>query len=140
MVHCLRRECLRLRLHEPLDVSRRQLVQRVSQGVARNIELARYTWQVYHLIHAVELSKVAKKQLASVPTHVADKLFDWVEAVQKFGLESVRQRPGLHDEPLKGERAGQRSIRLSKSWRAIYVIRSVGVEVTFVKEVTHHAY
>ena len=78
---------------------------------------------MYHVIHAVELSKAAKKQLASVPTHVVDKLFDWVQAVEKFGLEAVRQRSGLHDVTSRSKAIG-----------------SVGVEVAFVKEVTHHAY
>ena len=31
--------------------------------------------------------------------------------------------PGYHDEPLKGHRAGQRSIRLSRAYRAIYEIK-----------------
>ncbi len=39
-----------------------------------------------------------------------------------IGLSEVRKVPGYHDEPLKGQRKGQRSIRLSRSYRAIYVI------------------
>jgi hypothetical protein len=34
----------------------------------------------------------------------------WVDDVEERGLEEVRKIPGWHDEPLKGERKGQRSI------------------------------
>jgi len=43
----------------------------------------------------------------------------WIEAVEEDGLEATRRVPGFHDEPLKGPRRGQRSIRLSRQWRAI---------------------
>jgi proteic killer suppression protein len=49
--------------------------------------------------------------------------------------------PGYHDEPLHGQRAGQRSIRLSRQWRAIYVTLSDGrVEFIELQEVNPHAY
>lgn len=58
-----------------------------------------------------------------------------------MGLESVRKIKGFHDEPLKGKRSGQRSIRLNKSYRAIYVInRDGGVEIVEVQEVNKHEY
>jgi proteic killer suppression protein len=37
-------------------------------------------------------------------------------------LLEVRKIKGFHDEPLKGNRKRQRSIRLSKAYRAIYVV------------------
>lgn len=52
--------------------------------------------------------------------------------VQEAGLPEVRKIPGLHDEPLKGERHGQRSIRLNRSWRAIYTETADG-KITFVE-------
>jgi proteic killer suppression protein len=61
----------------------------------------------------------------------------WVDDVEERGIAEVRKVPGYHDEPLKGERSGERSIRLNRSWRAIYVVR--GDEI-LVKEVTHHVY
>jgi proteic killer suppression protein len=58
-----------------------------------------------------------------------------------MSLESVRKIKGFHDEPLKGKRLGQRSIRLNKSYRAIYVIdRDGGVEIVEVQEVNKHEY
>lgn len=48
--------------------------------------------------------------------------------------------PGYHDEPLKGRRAGQRSIRLSRAYRAIYEIRVDDVTFVSVEEVNKHDY
>lgn len=62
-------------------------------------------------------------------------------AVNTIGVEAVRKRPGWHDEPLVGDRKNQRSIRLNKQWRAIYIIRDKGqVEFIEIKEVTPHEY
>jgi len=64
-----------------------------------------------------------------------------VASVESKGLEEVRRQPGWHDEPLKGQRRGQRSIRLNRQWRAIYVVLSDGtVEFCEVREVTPHDY
>lgn len=84
----------------------------------------------------VIVSKKAKKQLRKVPLKVQAKLEHWMEIVEKEGVFEVRKIPGFHDEPLKGHREGQRSIRLSRSWRAIYHI----VDNIIVIEVTHHDY
>lgn len=56
-------------------------------------------------------------------------------------LGEVRKIPGYHDEPLKGTRTGQRSIRLSKAYRAIYEIDQEGkIEIVKVLEVNKHDY
>jgi proteic killer suppression protein len=41
--------------------------------------------------------------------------------VEEQGIEEAREIPGYHDEPLRGEREGQRSVRLSRAYRAIYI-------------------
>lgn len=65
----------------------------------------------------------------------------WIEAVEEDGSDATRRVPGFHDEPLKGKRRGQRSIRLSRQWRAIYEIRTDGgTQFASVEEVTPHAY
>lgn len=92
------------------------------------------------VIHVVVLSARARKQLRVVPAFIATKLAAWVEAVEQDGLESVRKMPGFHDEPLKGPRKGQRSIRLSRAYRAIYEIRAGEVEFVSVEEVNKHDY
>ena len=57
------------------------------------------------------------------------------------GLEAVRQRPGYHDEPLKGQRLGQRSVRLNRAYRAIYVEHDdAKVRLFEVIEVNKHDY
>ena len=48
--------------------------------------------------------------------------------------------PGYHDEPLKGRRAGQRSIRLSRAYRAIYEIKEDTAKFVSVEEVSKHEY
>ena len=93
-----------------------------------------------YVIDRVVLSIQARKQLLVVPAHVALKLAAWVEAVETTGLESVRKVSGYHDEPLKGKRRGQRSIRLSLAYRAIYTIRNDHMEFVSVDEVSKHDY
>jgi proteic killer suppression protein len=57
------------------------------------------------------------------------------------GMPSVRKLPGFHDEPLKGTRLGQRSIRLNRAYRAIYMERhGGGIELVEVIEVNKHEY
>ena len=81
------------------------------------------------------------KQLRKVPPHVVVKLMAWVEAVETTGLENVRKIPGFHDEPLKGQRSGERSIRLSKAHRAIYRVTVDGLrELVEIQEVNKHVY
>ena len=92
------------------------------------------------VIVTVVLSKRAKRDIEKVPGHVALKLAAWVESVETDGLEVVRKVPGFHDEPLKGDRKGQRSIRLSRAYRAIYVIKKQELEFVSIEEVNKHEY
>ena len=69
------------------------------------------------------------------------KLRAWIDDVENNGLEEARRRPGYHDEPLHGERRGQRSVRLNRAWRAIYIVVDGGtVEFVEVEEVNKHVY
>ncbi len=93
------------------------------------------------MITEVEISKRAQKQLKKIPQGIVRNLQLWVQAVTTVGLEEVRKIPGYHDEPLKGDRAGQRSIRLSRSYRAIYEIREDDtIKFVSVEEVSKHDY
>jgi len=74
----------------------------------------------------VELAKGARAELRQVPVHISVKLKSWVDLVERRGLMAARRIPGYRDEALKGARVGQRSIRLSRSYRAIYTITSSG--------------
>jgi toxin HigB-1 len=98
------------------------------------------------MINTVNISSRARKQLKKVPLHVVRKLAGWVISVEEKGIEEIRKIPGYHDKPLTGLRMGQRSIRLSISYRAVYQIRRVettqhkAVEFVSVEEITKHKY
>lgn len=93
------------------------------------------------MITAVVLQPAVTKALRKLPTRISRKLLLWVAAVERDSLEQVRKQPGYHDEPLRGQRAGQRSIRLSHAYRAIYIVRRDGsVEFVSVEEVHKHGY
>ncbi len=86
-------------------------------------------------------SKQVTKQLDRVPERIALKFFAWVTSVKLAGIREVRRSPGFHDEPLKGDRRGQRSVRLNNAYRAIYIQRSDGlIELIEVIEVNKHEY
>ena len=76
-----------------------------------------------------------------MPSYIATKLNGWISMVENDGIEEARKIPGYHDEPLSGNRKGQRSIRLSKAYRAIYEVKKDGqVEFLSVEEVHKHEY
>jgi proteic killer suppression protein len=92
------------------------------------------------VIKIVEIAISVKKNFHKIPLPIKKKLFTWVAAVEERGLNEVKKIPGYHDEPLKGDRQGQHSIRLNKQWRAIYKIINKKVEFVLIQEVTLHAY
>ncbi len=65
-------------------------------------------------------SKTFTKQLEKVPKHIKNKFMLWLFSVETIGIMETMKSKGFHDEPLKGERYGQRSVRLSQSYRLIY--------------------
>lgn len=93
------------------------------------------------MIHRVDLTKRARKDLTKSPRHIQMKFRVWVSSVEAIGLTETRKGSGWHDEPLQGDREGQRSIRLNRQWRAIYVEMAHGaVELALVEEVMPHDY
>lgn len=77
--------------------------------------------------NAIVLKMISITPLAFKPNPIAKDAF--------IGI------PGYHDEPLKGNRTGQRSIRLSKAYRAIYIIdNDDNIEIVKVLEVNKHDY
>lgn len=69
----------------------------------------------------VHITKFAEKQIKKLPKAISEALFIWVESVELGEVAEIRKLKGYHDEPLKGDRKGQRSIRLNRSYRAIYI-------------------
>lgn len=89
----------------------------------------------------VTWSKSVDKQLGRVPEMIARKFRIWVALVEESGVAEVRKCQGFHDELLRGKRQGQRSVRLNRAYRAIYVERDSGaIELIEVLEVNKHDY
>ena len=60
--------------------------------------------------------------------------------ISKAAQRGARKAP-VHDEPLRGQREGERSIRLSRQWRAIYRVLADGnAEFIEIQEVSPHDY
>lgn len=115
----------------------------------RKLQIDKYVYFTYILRRhglltskpVVTLSKVAEKQLRKVPNQIRIKFSYWCDLIQTIGLRESRRYKGFHDEPLQGDRFGQRSVRLSKAYRAIYrVILSEKIELIEVLEVNKHDY
>lgn len=89
----------------------------------------------------IYIAERAERQISKVPHFIRDKLYQWVERVEEFGIHEIRKIKSFHDEPLEGKRAGQRSIRLNRSYRAIYN-QNLENELIIIKviEVTKHEY
>ena len=61
--------------------------------------------------------------------------------MDKVSFIKVRKIPGYHDELLKGKRKGQRSIRLSKAYRAFYTeYKYEGINTISIEEINKHEY
>ncbi|WP_058450755.1 type II toxin-antitoxin system mRNA interferase toxin, RelE/StbE family [Legionella jamestowniensis] len=89
----------------------------------------------------IELTINAQKDLIKIPVYIKEKLLLWVDSVERMGIQKIRTIPGFHDEPLKGDRQGQRSIRLNKAYRAIYVENEQNdIVIISVIEVNKHEY
>lgn len=92
------------------------------------------------MVDRVDFSRV-KSKISKLPEHIRVKLFSWAMAVEFDGIREIRKLSGYHDEPLKGKRLGQRSIRLSRSYRAIYEERIDGeINLIEIVEVNKHEY
>lgn len=85
------------------------------------------------MITEILISRQALKDLKRTPQYLQEKFRAWLVAVNKSGLEETRKRSGWHDEPLHGDRKGQRSIRLNKQWRAIYILKKKMAKLNFLR-------
>lgn len=95
--------------------------------------------------NVVYLSKKAEKGLKQAPPQVQQKAALWKKLVETQGLRAAKLCKGFHDEPLKGDRKGQHSIRLNIQWRAIYETRisndgNETIELVDIIEITPHKY
>ena len=91
-------------------------------------------------MNRVDLSKV-HKHLKKIPSEIILHLQRWIRTVEEFGMAEARKVKGYHDEPLKGQRQGERSVRLGIKWRAIYTEEKSGeINLVIIEEVTPHDY
>jgi addiction module RelE/StbE family toxin len=88
---------------------------------------------------SVCLCKKVEKDLAKVPKNILI-LFDlWREIIETDGLAAMQGIKGYRDHSLKGQRQGQRSSSLNRSWRIIYALeKDTNLLMVFVLEVNHH--
>ena len=92
----------------------------------------------------VDISKV-EKTLDKLPSHILEKFNQWVEDIECDGWLKVKSIKKYRDHYLKGNRKGQRSARLSRSYRIIYkttrdgiiyeAISKILLEVTILEKV-----
>ena len=87
----------------------------------------------------ITYTKTFEKQLSKCPRNIQTKAIVWISTVEKYGLGEVRTKPSYHDEPLRGQRKGQRAIRLSRSYRLIYTEIDKEVHIELL-EVHKHDY
>lgn len=89
----------------------------------------------------VLLSESVERDLNKLPIQITKKFQTWVRHVEFYGIWETRLIKGFHDEPLKGQRKGQRSIRLNRSYRAIYIeLQNNEIQIIKVIEVHKHDY
>ncbi|BBO73256.1 hypothetical protein DSCW_06730 [Desulfosarcina widdelii] len=86
----------------------------------------------------INILKRAQKDLKNVPKYIVKNFQRWALLVEDVGLVEVRKK-GFHDDPLSGERSGQRAVRLSKAYRLFYVELPDGeINIVTVLEVNKH--
>ncbi len=91
--------------------------------------------------YEVQFSKFAAKQIEKLPEVINEAVRYWKGTIEELGLPETRRFKGYHDEPLKGARRGQRSVRLNRSYRLIYEEHDRGeVIVVGVLEINKHEY
>jgi mRNA-degrading endonuclease RelE of RelBE toxin-antitoxin system len=90
------------------------------------------TWEIKE--HR-EISRVVHR----LPNWIVKEYEAWKDLVRQEGPGILRQFPGYHDEKLEGTRKGQRSSRLNRQYRVIYMVDRNTVTV-FVLEITPHKY
>jgi len=92
-----------------------------------------------NVITKITRTKTFDKELSKVPGFIQKKVIFWVFLVESTGIHQVMKSPGFHDEPLRGNRFGQRSIRLNRSYRLIYQVIEDRIHLKLL-EVNKHEY
>ena len=89
----------------------------------------------------VTITRSGRKDLKKVPRHILSQFELWVEVIETEGFRAMQEVNGYKDHPLHGDRKGQRSSYLSRSWRVIYTLDEKSNQLSVeVLEVNHHEY
>jgi len=89
----------------------------------------------------VVLNNKVEKELKKLPKHILFQFDLWVEIIETDSLQAMRRINGYRDHALKGDRKGQFSSSLSRSWRIIYSLdKKINLILVEVLEVNHHEY
>lgn len=87
------------------------------------------------------ITKKAQKDLRKLPKHILLQLDLWVEIIKEEGYRSMQTIKGYNDHALIGDRKGQRSSYLSRSWRVIYTINEEKTSIVIkILEINYHDY
>ncbi len=87
------------------------------------------------------LERLAVKQFRKLPNEIQKALRTWTLLIEEEGISAMRIIPGYHDEPLKGQRQGQRSSRLSRGYRVYYKEQGqADIAIVSVAEMNKHEY
>lgn len=90
---------------------------------------------------SVWITKFAEKQLKKLPKHIVAAFQTWVKSVELDGIGTTRKQHGYNDEALRGDRKGQRSVRLNRAYRVIYEETETGnIILIGVQEINKHDY
>lgn len=92
-----------------------------------------------HVNTKVSRTRLFEKQLERVPGFIRKKVLFWVFLVEFEGIGEVARSPGFHDEPLKGARQEQRSVRMNRAYRLIYRVLVDRIHIELL-EVHKHDY
>jgi toxin HigB-1 len=87
----------------------------------------------------ISRGRTFEKQMRNVPDFIRNKVIFWIFLVESNGLAEVMRSPGFHDEPLKGVRRGQRSVRINRAYRLIYRMIDDRVHIELL-EINKHDY
>ncbi len=90
-------------------------------------------------MNKVILHKRVQKQIKKLPAHIVLNLKTWMTTVEEDGITETRKLSGYHDEPLAGNRKGQRSFRLAKAYRGFYIEHDDKIIIEVI-EVNKHDY
>lgn len=88
----------------------------------------------------VNISKSAEKDLRKLNKDIVTSLQEWISLVEAKGLAEASMVRGYNTEHLKGDRKGERSVRLNKAYRAIFTVENGVVQIVTITEINKHKY